>query len=71
MKTITFSLPEDVNEKDVKMAVAGLLFEKGVFSSGEGAAFVGISKREFIETIGKYGFSIFGETPKDLQAPVE
>jgi predicted HTH domain antitoxin len=67
MKTLTLSLPEEVNEQDVKMAVAAILFEKGTLSSGQAADFAGISKREFIETVGKYGVSIFGETPEDLK----
>jgi predicted HTH domain antitoxin len=67
MKTLTLSLPEEVNEQDVKMAVAAILFEKGTLSSGQAADFAGISKREFIETVGKYGVSIFGETVEDLK----
>lgn len=67
MKTLTLSLPEEVNEQDVKMAVAAILFEKGTLSSGQAADFAGISKREFIETVGKYGVSIFGETAEDLK----
>ncbi len=68
MKTITLQLPEEVNEKEVKMMVAAILFEKGIFSSGQAAAFAGITKREFIETVGKYGISIFSETASDLKA---
>lgn len=67
MKTLTLKLPEEVNEQDVKMAVAAILFEKGTLSSGQAADFAGISKREFIETVGKYGVSIFGETAEDLK----
>jgi hypothetical protein len=69
MKTVTINLPEDVNERDFKMAVAAILFDKAILSSGQAASFVGISKREFIESVGKYGVSVFGETPDDLKAP--
>jgi hypothetical protein len=69
MKTVTISLPEDVNERDFKMAVAAILFDKAILSSGQAANFVGISKREFIESVGKYGVSVFGETSDDLKAP--
>ena len=48
------------------MAVAAVLFDKGVLSSGQAADYVGITKREFLENVGKYGVSIFGETPGDL-----
>jgi len=32
MKSITLSVPEEVNEREVKMAVAALLFDKGILS---------------------------------------
>ena len=67
LKTLTLSLPEEVNEQDLKMAVAAILFEKGTLSSGQAADFVGISKREFIETVGTFGVSIYSETAEDLK----
>ena len=67
MKTLTINVPDSVNETDVKMQLAAQLFEKGVLSSGQAADLAGISKREFIENVGKYGVSIFGETPDDLK----
>ncbi len=69
MKNLTINLPVEVDqeqEKDLKMAVAAVLFDKGILSSGQAAEYVGIYKREFIENVGKYGVSIFGETPEDL-----
>jgi predicted HTH domain antitoxin len=51
------------------MIVASALFEKGILSSGQAAAFVGVTKREFLETVGNYGVSIFGETIADLKRP--
>lgn len=69
MKTLTINLPEEVNEKEIKMAVAAILFDKAILSSGQAAEFVGITKREFLENVGKYGVSIFGETAEDLKAP--
>jgi len=67
MKKLILNLPEEANENDVKMSVAAILFEKGVLSSGQAAEFAGITKREFIETVGKFGVSIFGETEEDLK----
>lgn len=67
MKTLTLNIPDSVNETDVKMQLAAQLFEKGVLSSGQAADLVGITKREFIENVGKYGVSIFGETLEDLE----
>jgi predicted HTH domain antitoxin len=68
MKTLTINLPEEVNEKEIKMAIAAILFDKAILSSGQAAEFVGITKREFIETVGKYGVSLFGESAEDLKA---
>jgi hypothetical protein len=62
MKTLSLEVPEEVNEKELKMAVAAVLFEKGILSSSQAAALVSIIKREFIETVGLYGASVFGET---------
>ena len=66
MKTLTLQLPDTVDEKDVKMQLAAHLYEKGIMSSGQAANLVGISKREFIESVGQYGVSIFGESVDDL-----
>ncbi len=67
MKTLTLQLPDTVDEKDVKMQLAAHLYDKGIISSGQAADIVGISKREFIETVGQYGVSIFGESIDDLE----
>jgi len=66
MKTLTLNIPDTVDEMDVKMQLAAQLFSKGVLSSGQAADVVGITKRQFIEQVGKYGVSIFGETIEDL-----
>ena len=65
MKTLTLNIPDSVNDADVKMQLAAQLFEKGILSSGQAADLVGIYKREFLESVGKYGVSIFGETMDD------
>jgi predicted HTH domain antitoxin len=67
MKTLTIELPDEVDEKEAKMTVASALFDKGILSSGQAAKFVGITRREFLETVGEYDVSIFGETEEDLK----
>lgn len=67
MKTLTLQLPDTVDEKDVKMQLAANLYDKGIMSSGQAAELAGISKRKFIETVGQYGVSIFGESIEDLE----
>ena len=66
MKSITINLPEDANLKEVRMIVAAALFKQGIWSSGQAAEMVGVSRRQFLEEVGKYGVSIFGETAEDL-----
>jgi len=67
MKTITINLPEEVEPHKVKMIIAASLFEQGILSSGQAAELVGITRRQFLEEVGKYGVSIFGETAEDLE----
>ena len=49
------------------MQLAAHLYDKGILSSGQAADLAGISKREFIETVGQYGVSVFGESIDDLE----
>lgn len=67
MKALTLQIPDSVNEMNVKMHLAAILFEKGILSSGQAAELAGISKREFIETVGSFGVSVFGEDTNDIQ----
>lgn len=67
MKTLTLQIPDTVDENDVKMQLAVHLYERGVLSSGQASKLVGISKREFIESLGRYGVSVFGENIDDLE----
>lgn len=67
MKTMTLQIPDTADEKDIKMQLAAHLYDKGIVSSGQAADLAGISKREFIETVGQYGVSVFGESIDDLE----
>ncbi len=71
MTTLTFEIPlpefVTITEHDAKMMLAGKMFEDGLLSSGQAADMVGITKREFIETIGKYGISMFQATPEEAE----
>jgi len=71
MKTLKIKIPNSVDEHSLKMQLAGILFEKGVLSSGQAADLVGITKRQFLQTIGEYNISIFAETSDDIQKFLE
>ena len=73
MKTITLHIPDEVNLKklDYFMIIASKLYEDGVLSSGQAAKMVGISKRTFIELLGKYGVSVFSTSVSDLMSDIK
>lgn len=76
MKKLILTIPESVNlnEHEVKMLLAGKLYENGKFTLGEAAPRllgVGVSKRVFIELIGKYGFSIGSDSIEGLQSNIK
>ncbi len=67
MKTVTIQIPDFIEENEILMQLAAILFEKGVFTSGQASVFAGVTKKEFIENVGKFGVSIFGEDIEDLE----
>ncbi len=71
MKTLTIELPESENEQDFKIRLAGFLMENGFYTYGQAAALAGLPKREFLETIGRYGFSIFSGDLHDIVKPMQ
>ena len=68
MKALTINLPDslDSEEFEIKMLLAGQLYERGKVSLGQAAGIVGISKRSFIEIMGRFGFSMFSDSIEDL-----
>lgn len=69
MKSLKVELPDNLNlsEHDVKMMLAGQLYQNGKLTLGQAAGLAGISKRAFIETMGHYGFSVFSESVDDFR----
>jgi predicted HTH domain antitoxin len=68
MKALTINLPDslDSEEFEIKMLLAGQLYERGKVTTGQAAEIVGISKRSFIEIMGRFGFSLFSDSIEDL-----
>jgi predicted HTH domain antitoxin len=66
---VTISLPSDLDasEFEINMIVAAKLYELGKLSSGQAAEMVGLSKREFLESLGKYKVSVFGYDDSELK----
>lgn len=63
---IHIDLPSDLaaTEFDLKMMFASKLFDEGLITSGQGSKIVGVTRRTFIELLGKYGVSAF-QTDED------
>ena len=68
MKSVTIQLPDniEISEQDLKIRVAARLYEERKISLGEGAIIAGVSKRFFVESLGKIGISIFNYNPDEL-----
>jgi predicted HTH domain antitoxin len=69
MSVFTVQIPDSlkINDFELKMMIASKLFEDGRLSSGQAADIVGISKRSFVELIGKYNVSLFGYDYEELE----
>lgn len=69
MKALTINLPDslDSEEFEIKMLLAGQLYERGKVTTGQAAEIVGVSRRTFIEIMGRFGFSIFSDSIEDLR----
>lgn len=65
---VTLNLPENVRLKefDLEVYVASKLYEDGFVSSGQAAEMAGLSKKTFIEMLGKYIVSLFSQSQDDL-----
>lgn len=72
-ETVQVTFPEGVHvsDKEIKMIVAAKLFEMGELSSGQAAKVAGITRREFLESVGRYGVSIFQYDGKELEEELE
>ncbi len=68
MKSVTIQIPDnlEISEQDLKFRVTAQLYEERKISLGEGAMIAEVSKRFFIENLGKFGVSIFNYSPDEL-----
>ncbi|MGB3547961.1 MAG: UPF0175 family protein [Saprospiraceae bacterium] len=66
--TYQIKIPDTVqlSEFELTMNIAALLFDRGILTSGQAADMVGLSKKSFIEIVGKYGVSIFQYDDNEL-----
>ncbi len=72
MRTIQLNLPDylDLKDYELSMIIAIKLYEDAKLSAGQAAQIVGISKRTFIELLGKYGVSFLSTSIIDLYSDI-
>ena len=65
---VTLNIPESIQSKtfDFSLYVASKMYEDGLLSAGQAAVLAGVSKRTFIELMGKYGVSVFSTFVDDF-----
>ena len=73
MRTIQLKIPEDLdlNDYEIFMFIASKMYEERKLSAGEAAQMAGVSKKTFIELLGKYGVSIFSDSVDDLHSDIK
>ncbi|MEM6349030.1 MAG: UPF0175 family protein, partial [Bacteroidota bacterium] len=68
--SIEITLPEglSISNFELRMLLAVKLFEEGMITSGQGAQMVDLSKRAFIEMLGKYKISPFQYEMEEIES---
>jgi len=72
MRSIVLNVPDNDNlfSFDFSVYLAGKLYEDEILSSGQAASVAKLSKRSFIELMGKYGISPFSTRVEDLLSDI-
>jgi predicted HTH domain antitoxin len=72
MKSIVLNIPEKLNFAtfDYSVYLGAKLYEDGILSAGQAADIAQLSKRAFIEIMGKYGVSAFNNNVDDLMKDI-
>lgn len=72
MRSITLEIPDsaNINDHEAAMLFAASLYEKGILTAGQAADVAGVTKRVFIESLGKYGVSVFNYPASDITRDV-
>ena len=70
---LELDLPEGVSLSglDAAMIIAGKLWQEGYISYGKAARMVGVTKKEFIESLGKYGYPFTNISSDELRQELE
>ncbi|MBX7156252.1 MAG: UPF0175 family protein [Candidatus Kapaibacterium sp.] len=69
MKTLTLHIPDalDLDDKQLVVLFASMLYEQGKLSLGQAAEIAGLSKRTFAEVLAQHNVSLFNHPASDLK----
>jgi len=72
MKSVLLSVPDTGIPPffDIAVYLAAKLYEDGLLSAGQAASLANLSKRAFVEVMGKYGVSLFSSSVEELREDV-
>lgn len=69
--TLRIELPPSLSEDEARLLFAVKLFEVGKVSLGQAAKMAELSKRAFMEILGRSGVPVFSYSPEDLRNEVD
>jgi len=71
--SLELDLPEEIKLSgfDATMIIVGKLWQEGYISYGKAAQIVGVTKKEFIESLGKYGYPFTNISSDELRQELE
>jgi len=72
MRTLELNLPNTIeySDQELRLLIAAKLYENKTLTSGQAAELAGLSKRAFIEIIGKYNVSVVSSSIEDLESDI-
>jgi predicted HTH domain antitoxin len=68
---LRIELPQSLSEDEAKLLLAVKLFEVGKVSLGQAAKIAELSKRTFLEILGRYEVPVFNYSPEELRLEVD
>lgn len=68
---LRIELPPSLSEDEARLLFAVKLFEVGKVSLGQAAKIAELSKRAFMEILGRYGIPVFNYSPEELREEVD
>jgi len=72
MKTFSIDIPDsvDLDQKELKMALASKLYERGKLSLGQAAEMAGYSRQTFMELLADYCVDLINYSSEEIQSDI-